>query len=585
MKKRQTIIALAGLLLFAASAQSQTYPGYRSPWQAPPSTQYNYAPPNQRPKGTPSTQPATPNYQTPYSGGWPQMQQPGYGQPGYTQPGYAQPGYSQTPYYGAQNGNGKPPRLEMKLSANSPFVQENLLLRLNVISSHNLKTANPQLPQVDNLVFQKLEGPTASSRSGKGGSQEIVTGFIYQVTPLRPGRIEIPTIRVTGEQEGRAGYGRGGSEYDAASQQTLALNVKPTDPSSNPWLPLEQLTLQSRISDNGKAVAGKPITLTIEMNAVGASGNLLPSLERQLRSDAFRVYRERTRTDTKLNKKGTKILGQRVESFTLVPQFGGELQLPDLRLPWWNTRTNMPQHASVPVKPIAVSGGRRGDGVFAMSKGSSLFPAGTPAAFWIPVSIIFGVIFGYWMAVWLSNRRKDEAPPPAFAPLARALQRPFLKMAPAFAPLGQQFRATTACLNPITRWQKLRRRIIGMMPLSIRFWFCVRCVDEENDPDVWGYTLRFLANKHLNLPARAPFAVIGDRILEFHPKADPARVQSLIHDLDQAVYGHTQLDFEKWKEAFKHEIRPRLRLIPGSRKATPGRTAGRLPTLNPQVAA
>jgi len=266
-----------------------------------------------------------------------------------------------------------------------------------------------------------------------------------------------------------------------------------------------------------------------------------------------------------------------------VPQFGGDLRLPDLRLAWWNTQTGMAQHASVPVKPIAVSGGLRGDGMFGLTQSGTLFPAGSPAAFWIPVSVIFGVIFGYWLAVWISNRRKQDAPPPAFPALTQALKQPFLQMAPAFSPLGERLRATTACLNPITRWQKMRRQFIGLMPLSIRFWFCVRCVDEENDPDAWGYTLRFLANKHLNLPPRAPFADIAERILDFHPKANPKRIRALAHDLDQSVYGHKRLDFEQWKREFKHEIRPRLKLLPG-RNAN-GRARQTLPTLNPRVAA
>jgi len=468
--------------------------------------------------------PQGPSYQQPpYNRGWPVGQQPAYGQPpGYRQPAYGrQPGYAQSPYYGAK---AQPPRLELQLLKTHPYVQENVLLRVKVISSQNLKTATPQLPQTDDLAFQELKGPSVSTHK-RNGAQEIVTSFVYQVTPLRAGRIEIPPIHVTGDQEEGSGYGRTTSEFDSISNQTLTLQVKPANPEVRPWLPLEPLSMKTRLSNNGVAVAGQPITLTIELDAVGASGNQLPSLERQLHSDAFRVYREKVRNSTRLDRKGRKIIGHRLESFTLVPQFGGDLQLPDLRLAWWNTRTGMAQHASVPVKPIQVRGGLRGDGLFGLSKSTSLFPGGSPAAFWIPVGVIFGVIAGYWLAVWIGNRRRDESLPPAFPGLARVLKKPFIQMAPAFTPLSQGLRATTACLNPVTRWQKLRRQFIALLPLSIRFWFCVRCVDEEQDPDAWGYTLRFLASKHMDLPPRAPFADIAERIIGFHPKADPQRIR------------------------------------------------------------
>ncbi|MEN8178343.1 MAG: BatD family protein [Pseudomonadota bacterium] len=494
-----------------------------------------------------------------------------------------QPAYGQAPYY-AQPSNGEPPSLEAKISARSPYVQENILLHLNIISSHNLKTAAPQLPQTDTLIFQKVEGPTAS-RIKRKDSQNIVTKFVYQVTPLRPGRIELPPIHVTGEQETGSGYGRTYAEFDAVNTDSLVLSVKPSDPSSKPWLPLEELTLKTSLPKNAKAVAGQPISLTIEMSAIGASGNQLPSLEKQLSSDEFRVYREKTRTSTKLNRKKSKITGRRVETFTLVPQFGGELKLPELRVAWWNTRHNTPQHVSTPVKPLAVSGGRRGDGMFSIGKPTTLFPAGSPAAFWIPVSVMFGVIFGFWLAIWISNRKKNETPIAAFAPLTNAMKRPFRNMAPAFAPLGEKFRATTAVLNPVTRWQKVRRYLIGMLPLSIRFWYCVRFVETEDDPEIWGYTLRFLANKHLGMPPRAPFSEIGNRILEFHPKADPVRVKKLVHDLDQSIYGDNQLDFEQWKQDFKYEIRPRIKLFPGNSGLKAKRAEQRLPMLNPRTVA
>jgi hypothetical protein len=222
--------------------------------------------------------------------------------------------------------------------------------------------------------------------------------------------------------------------------------------------------------------------------------------------------------------------------------------------------------------------------MFGMTKGTTMFPGGSPAAFWIPVAVIFGVIFGYWLAVWISNRRKQETPIAAFAPLTDAMKKPFVSMAPAFAPLGEKFRATTAILNPLTRWQKLRQLVIRMLPLSVRFWFCVRFVDEEDDPEVWGYTLRFLANKHLNMPPRAPFIEIGNRILEFHPKADPVTIHGLLHQLDKSVYAHSPIDFALWKRNFKREIRPRLTVLPQSRRTREKRRAGRLPSLNPEVA-
>jgi len=557
------VAALLVLNSSGASAANSGYPGYM-PWQAPPG-QRNYAPPNQRSTGTPSQSPSQRAYPQGY--GYPQAW------PGYAQP-YNQSPYTQTPYYSPSP---KPPKLKLRLSNQSPFVQENLLLHLQLISDNNLKTAVPQLPQSDSLLFQKLEGPTTSAIK-QGGKQRIVNKFIYQLTPLREGILEIPPIGVTGTFDGRSSK----QEFNVKSAQPLTLQVKPSDPSSTPWLPLETLSLKAKLPPNLRAAAGQPLRLTIEMRAVGSSGSQLPSLEKQLQSPAFRIYREQNRSETKLLKKSDKIIGSRTESFTLVPQYGGELTLPPLRVAWWNIKTGSAQYASVPLTPISVSGGLRGEGTFDFNESSTLFPAGSPAAFWIPLGIVLGVIFGYWLAVWIANRKQKAQPALPASPFSSALKRPFKGMVPAFAPLGEQFRSTTACLNPILRWQRLRRRLIGILPLSLRFWFCVRCVDQENSPDVWGHTLRFLANKHMQLPPRAPFANIAERIIEFQPHSNPEQVRRLIHQLDQSIYGHSDLDFQQWKRAFKQEIRPRLFRFRQRHTARQRKAA--LPALNPESA-
>ncbi len=133
--------------------------------------------------------------------------------------------------------------------------------------------------------------------------------------------MEIPPIGVTGTFDGRSGK----QEFNVKSAQPLTLQVKPSDPSSTPWLPLETLSLKAKLPPNLRAAAGQPLRLTIEMRAVGSSGSQLPSLEKQLQSPAFRIYREQNHSETKLLKKSDKIIGSRTESFTLVPQYGGEL--------------------------------------------------------------------------------------------------------------------------------------------------------------------------------------------------------------------------------------------------------------------
>jgi hypothetical protein len=551
---------LIGLLLVALSAYSPQSISENASWQTLPPGQWSYTPSDYR--QSTAGNPYQPQQQPAY-GGWPAMRSPGYGQPNY----YANPSPAT--------------RIESELSQTDPYVRQGVILKLSLVSQNNLLTALPQIPESDQVMLQLLQGPTTYSRKRKG-KQEIVNDFFYQVIPLRAGRLNLPQIRFSGEEEQANRYARGNRPYDVALPQGLSLEVRQADPASRPWLPLEQLALQVTLPNSRRAAAGKPLSLTLELTATGMGGNQLPSLESQLRTDAFRVYREQSRVTTELNRNHHKIIGRRVERFTLVPQYGGDLNLPPLSISWWNTRTDTPQRTSFPMQPIAVSGAARPSGIFADEGESSLFLSGASSAFWIPLSVVFGVIFGYWLAIWIVHRRRGEPGRGSpLQPLVGFLQRPMREMAPAFSPLKERLRTTGRILNPVTRWHRWRRRLVGRLPLSVRFYYCVRFVDEERDPEIWGYTLRFLANKHLGLPLNAPFSVIGKHILGFHPKAEPQKIRHLIHELEESVYGHRDLDFERWKEAFKHQIRPSLHLWPRRRADRQKDMQSSLPKLNP----
>jgi hypothetical protein len=546
-------LAFAWLQNFAWANQ---YPG-QSPWQGPPPGPWNFKPSNQQRQTRIPSQNQRPL--SPYRSGWLPQQRP-----------------SQSPqnYYT----NEDTPYIETELSTNTPYVQQSIMLKLSVISNNNLLTATPQTPQTNNLLFQLIDGPVTYSRTLKG-KRKIVNDFYYEVTALKPGAILIPPFSVSGEEQ-TSGY-RSNRAFEATMSDSLKLDVRDTNPTSRPWLPLEQLTLKVKLAKDVKPAAGRPLPFTIELTAIGIAGDQLPSLEQQLNTDAFRVYRDRSQVTTILDKKANRMVGRRVETFTLVPQYGGDLKLPQLSINWWNTRNGIAQRASVPLHPIAVSGTRKVTSLFRSDEERSLFPSGTSSAFWIPLAMAFGVIFGYWLAIWFAHRRKGTDQVSPLQPLIVFFQSPMRRLAPAFSPLRDKLRTTTTLLNPVARWHRWRRKLVGALPLSVRFWFCVRFVDEESDPEIWGYTLRFLANKHMSLPLNAPFSVIGSHIIAFHPKAEAEKIHALIHELEQAIYGRKELDFEYWKEAFKHEIRPSLKLWPSkcSGKSISGKTF--LPSLNP----
>ncbi len=465
------------------------------------------------------------------------------------------------------------PTLELIVKDTTPYVQENTLLTLRVISGSNISRIDPILPQDQSIMFHKIRDPTAYTRNVRGRPQ-IVNEVVYLITPLQDGSLELP-IKADIET---AGNGYGSQSMRLESTQPLSLEVRPAQAGVLPWLPLEQLTLTSNITSGIQVEEGKPISLVLKLNAIGATGGQLPSLERLLQSPDFRVYKEKTDTKGGLSKNGRHIMGNRTEHYTLVPQYGGDLRLPSARMGWFNVNSGTVEYSSLPIKTVQASGIQAGLERFFGSEagGQSMFPAGYASSFWAPLTGILLLFVGYWVGVWFKGR-KVEGKPSAMNAIGNAARN-------TADGARQKTNRLLSHLNPLRYVRRAMARSASMMPLSVRFWFWVRCANDESDPGLWCRTLQFLSCRQLSLSPHAPLPEVAERVIECQPSANPEKVRALFKQLDGSLYGHEEIDFERWKKELKRQVRPGVRSLFRSANKS-GKKGRRLPDLNPKAAA
>ena len=578
--------------------------GYGQPYQQPYQGQ-NYGQPYQQPyQGQGYGQP----YQQPYQGYSQPAQAPGYGQPAQA-PGYAAPpAYSQpaqTPGYGTPPAYSQPaqpsgygaqqpygqdyrqpatqqnwpqqqptgygqatqttslrnaPRVEVQVSDRHPYAQQSVVLTLRIVSSNNLSTAQPDVTRNGDFVIKKLDGPVASV-ANINGRQEIVNEYHYALTPLQAGTLTIPRIRVKGTMADSYG-----TAFDVLSAEPLRLDIQPIVPDVQPWLPLHGLTLRSYLQNAEKPAAGKPINLVVEMTAIGATGGQLPSMEKRLKQQQdFHVYRDKSEIEGKISSDGRFLLGRRSEVYTLVPQHGGKVRIPELKVPWWNVDSGQAETTTVPMRQL-VAKGEPGTGTGEIA---DLFPGATSLILWVPLVAMFTVTIGFWILAWLRRKRFMQVVEEEVSAVARFT-------------IGR-VRAFLLWTAPIRRLQKLRQLFVRSLPRSYRLWFCVRTVDSESDPEVWAYMLKFLANKHLGIPPQLPLQELGERLSDIHPGADRAIMRKLMRELEASLYNGHEIDFEAWKARFREQLKPGL--VPSPRAAAPTERPPRhpLPELNPDA--
>lgn len=539
----------------ASSSGQQPPSGYSQPgtWQ-------------QMPPGYPGA--GTPN---PYSGPYPGQRPGAYpGSPGYRP--YRQ-GSSQT----------AGPSLEVSLLETQAYVQQPVLVRLDVLSSGNLATASPDLAGFDGVLLEEVSGPSTSVRSS-GRDREIVNSYVLAMIPLRAGSLEVGPFEVSGTLAG-------GVPFSAEASVSSRLEVRPVVASVQPWLPLRSLQLTRELDESTPLAEGRPTTLMLRMEATGGTGAQLPDLEPKLQSNDFRAYREQTIIDTRLSADGPVLKGIRTEVYTLVPYSGGRLQLPELRVNWWNLETARRESSSVPIKTVSVEGESgpfgfgRGSGWLGDRVGSHLKSRAAPEDadwtwFWIPLGGVMLLLIGYWVGVWYRVKQPATEPGLSNDPPRQSLIGAATRLV---SGLGDGLNAGLTRLDPrpnaATLWLGLRTRLQTLMPGSMRVYRCAIEAERATSASEWALRFQSSACQSLRTPSREPLPRVADRILGLRPGADGVRVRSLIQELDNALYNGTELDMRSWKCELRRALRPgwgAFRGLFGGRLQR-----ARLPALNP----
>jgi len=467
--------------------------------------------------------------------------------------------------------------LEVELNEHQPYVQGNVLLRLRVVSDQNLATANPELNSANDLIIQKLDGPKASARAHPDGRREILTEFVYVLTPLRAGNLSLPALRVTGETAGDV-YGFGRQRFDVSGGEGTQLQVRAALAGVQPWRPLEDLRLTASLGGGEEVKAGEPLSLALTLDAIGASGSQLPSLEAFLTSPDYRVYREQTRTEAKVSADGQRLEGKRTETYTLVPRDRGRVHLPLIRIPWWNVKTSSRAWAS-----LADNLGREG----LADRQESLFFSEGAGLFWLALAVLLLPALGFGIGLWYRGRILSPVERDG-ASLSTRLGRGARLAAVA---AGRGLARVRDHLHPAPALGSLRQAFQGMLPASSRFLACLGAANQEQDPAVWARHFQNQACRYLPVAAKAvqPGSLprLAGQVLQLRPGADPDQLVRLLRQLDEALYGGRDIDFPRWKREFGREVGRAKGLMGYGHRARyrgPRIERPRLPELNPRPA-
>jgi hypothetical protein len=238
-------------------------------------------------------------------------------------------------------------------------VQEQLLFTVRLYYTIN-GIRNPQFTELEmeDSVIQLIGSPNQYEKLIDGERYGVYEKR-YVIFPQRSGPLEVPDILFRGEvTDGSSNFvfRNLNTRRVTAFIEGITIDVleRPVAMQSNAlWLPVSRLTLEESWStDINNLKVGDSVVRTMTMTADGLDGAVLPPFG-PTEIEGLNLYPdpaeiERTFVDG-------AIVGTRLETITMVATESGNVEIPEISIPWWNIDTNQLEATIIPATRLVIA--------------------------------------------------------------------------------------------------------------------------------------------------------------------------------------------------------------------------------------
>ena len=237
---------------------------------------------------------------------------------------------------------------------NNSFVQAQLIYTVKVyrsVATRQPRLSEPDISGVEVLV--EVAGEERSYESILNGKAYNVVERVYAIFPQESGQIAIAPARFEARvlRDGRI-TGRKIFESEAIS---VVVNPIPPPPDGNldaVWFPARDVTLSedwSRVPD--RLPAGEPITRHITVTALGQLSTQIPVIDPAV-AGKIKIYPDKPELRDTAAASGIRAV--RKDQYAMIGIAAGDVELPELQLPWWNIDAGEWQVARLPGTSITI---------------------------------------------------------------------------------------------------------------------------------------------------------------------------------------------------------------------------------------
>ncbi|MCK4676401.1 MAG: protein BatD, partial [Gammaproteobacteria bacterium] len=251
--------------------------------------------------------------------------------------------------------------LESSIDKKSGWLQSQFIYTIRLLRTVNITGASltePETSDPDAIIHHIGEDQYQTTRNGV--RHEVIERR-YAIFPQKSGLLKIKPITF----EGRINATQPRSIFDQfrmsgqlkrLRSKTVEVKVKaaPSTVNLQDWLPASNVQLIEEWSDDIQNIkAGEPVTRTITIVAEGLTAVQLPDLDLK-EINGLKQYADKAVVENRKSKNG--LTGLKQIKVALIPAAAGSYTLPEIKLQWWNTKTNKKETAIIEQTLVTATG-------------------------------------------------------------------------------------------------------------------------------------------------------------------------------------------------------------------------------------
>lgn len=332
--------------------------------------------------------------------------------------------------------------IEVEAAPSTVYVQSQLVYTLRIFRAVSAGRATLTPPKVTGgeAIVEPL-GDDREYQTTRGGRTYVVRERSFAIFPQASGLYTVEPVTFETVVLWPTGY----SSVKRVRSDAVQFRVEPpvAPPKEFPnatWLPATSLKLVEHWSaDPSQLTVGVPLTRTLTIEADGLLETQLPELTLP-ENDVLKQYADQPELSRQAAPNG--LSARRVERFAVIGQSAGKLELPAVKVPWWNINERRWEVASVPARTIEIAPSAEqpqaaptsGTAASATADNSPAARAGEIGSLrlWQGLSAALAIAWLATVALWLGRRSSSSDSKRVLEPDAsprRATSRRLLKRA------------------------------------------------------------------------------------------------------------------------------------------------------------